>query len=179
LCKTNEPDLIIFMKNNHFVTQEWLMDVITDYSNSPKSYKIYGLASSGNLWLLSCLNDHNHIDFNMTRIRDQLHLPLNANERFDACLMGIPKILYQKHNMNPNNLTEITIENELMQKGAKRHIMQGYYIFNLKSKNDAFNVTPISALFRQITGRCKNHEISKNNLLNELLKRDIDIINNL
>ena len=174
ICKTYHPDLIIFMKSNHFISQDWLKYVIDDYN--PDHNKIYGLSLNYNIFILTFLDDNNIIDIDNSKFIDNKNDP--DVSRIDACLIAIPLKINSKYTMNPINLTEESIAHELKtQFDVEIDSLNNLHthIFNIKSRNDVENVTSMKDLdyfdFKNIDNINKE--------LKDFIIRDIIIMNYL
>jgi len=173
-CKELNPDLIILMKNNHFISKEWLEEIIIDYNKDNFSKNYYGL-NHNNIFFITTLDNNSKICINdNVAIIDERYK--NMNTIFEACLLGIPRYLYLKHDMGYINQTEITINNEILLLGGNPYYNKPTHIFNIKSLNENYNITQLKYIID--TYNNKNVSIyTLNN--NELLLRDIEIINSL
>ena len=138
-CKEFEPDLIIFMKNNHFISKKWFEDIINHYESNIESPNFYGISCRGNISIITCIDDNNHINIKKGLI---CHNTLTPGEMGDACIIGIPREIYLKYNMDPTNLTELSIQQSLINLGYNFYKSNGHWQFNIKSvKNDIENVS--------------------------------------
>ena len=61
-CKGFNPDLIIFMKSNHFISQQWFEDIINHCEHNKESAKFYGISASGNITVITCMDETNSIN---------------------------------------------------------------------------------------------------------------------
>ena len=178
-CKEFNPDLIIFMKNNHFISREWLEEIINDYNNNPFSNNYYGM-NFNNLILITTLNNNKiTCDENSEKFAIIDRRNLNIGGLFTACLLGIPRSLYLKHNINPVNCTENTINFELMTIGGNPYYNLPTHILNIKSLNDNYNVTDMLALTAEYKIKNSKELNIYNTPNNEFIIRDINIIENL
>jgi len=173
ICKKRNPDLIILMKNNHFISQEWINEVIYHLERNSNSKFFYGIGYSGNLNIVAQLKN-NKIDLKNKIIVDKLNI--EPIDKFDACLIGIPRILYKDHDMNPYRQTEYIIQDELIKLKGIRYKIKGCIFFNIKSNNDSENVTPYN---RCIKNKLRTKYIDDELFKNVIIKRDITIINSL
>lgn len=173
ICKKSNPDLIILMKNNHFISQEWINEVIYHLERNSNSKFFYGIGYNGNLNIVAQLKN-NKIDLRNKIIVDRLNM--EPKDKFDACLIGIPRILYKDHNMNPYRQTEYVIQDELIKLKGIRYKIKGCIFFNIKSHNDSENVTSYTRCIKsKLRTKYKDDELLKN----VIIKRDITIINSL
>ena len=88
ICKTYNPDFIIFVKSNHFIDPDWLKFVVDD--NNQNNY--YGISLLSNVFFICSLTSENKIDHNDKYIWDNRnHHPI---KHIDACLIAFPKKIY-------------------------------------------------------------------------------------
>jgi len=138
ICKSHNPDLIILTKSNHFISYDWLKFVIDDNNNN----NFYGLSLLGNTFILCTLTSDNKIDYNDTHIWDLRKE--QPQEQLDACLIALPRNIYNNFDINPYMATEANIYSDLKNIGYFQVLTSQNYIFNIKSKNESTNVTPFS-----------------------------------
>jgi hypothetical protein len=178
-CKEFNPDLIIFMKNNHFISKEWLDEIINNYNNDPFSNNYYGM-NFNNLILVTTLNnnkiacDENNEKFAIIDKRNS-----DIGSLFTACLLGIPRSLYLKHTINPIGCTEVAINFELMSIGGNPYYNLPTHILNIKSSDDHYNVTDMASLTFLYKAKSSKEINIYNTPNNEFIIRDINIIENL
>jgi hypothetical protein len=174
-AKKYNPDLIIFIKSNHFISEEWLKYIINDFNKESNIF--YGMALENNKFIMTLLNKDYNIDTeNNTFIIDNTDKQPTRN--IDACLLAIPKNLYINHEMDPNCLTEIQIRDQLIQLGGKINLQyENHHIFNIKSNSINENVTDLNDILK-IFNIDKNTDKSKIEI-QEKIFRDILLINSL
>lgn len=138
ICKTHDPDLIIIIKSNHFISYDWLKFVIDDNNNN----KFYGLSLTGNTFILSTLTSDNKIDHSNMYIWDLRKE--QPQEQIDACLLALPRNIYNKFDINPFTPTETHMCDQLKNIGYYPVLTNNFYIFNIKSNDESTNVTSFS-----------------------------------
>jgi hypothetical protein len=182
-AKIYNPDLIIIIKSNHFISREWLNYVINDYNSNNNIF--YGMALQSNLFILTYLINVN-IYMNIVDTFNLYGFDLTDTppvQNIDACLIAIPKKLYSNYNMNTYNLTEISIKDELLELGGIiNNQIENFHIFNIKSKNENTNVTPMNSIIDQVKNINLKNIIDLINSEKDIHKnicRDIMLINNI
>lgn len=166
------PDLIFITKNNHFISRKYFIDVVNDYKKNPLSKNYYGMGHYKNNFILCTLNKDGNINYNDIYTND-IYI---KTDMFDACLISIPKILYQNYKLNYHEFTEITLQNDLDKLGGIKHFIYNNYIFNIKSIDNNINITNLDSIKNlPIINKLNDIKILDNNLLYE----DFNIINEI
>lgn len=174
ICRGYNPDLIILMKSNHFISKEWLEFIINDYDEN--SNKVYGLSLNYNIFIMTTLNSDKKIDISNIFYEDHKEIP--PVPKIDAALIAIPRKQYLTLELNPINMSEVSIEHDLINNNAIIISPNNDHIFNIKAINENENVIPFCDMKIWVNyKRFNDNEYSFYEEKNII--RDINIINNL
>jgi hypothetical protein len=134
-CKLLNPDLILVMKSNHFISLEWLEKVIDHDQNNIGKKQFYVISDVKNVFIMLGINNENNIDHTKGMIWNKIaHSPQWGPQH--AALMGIPREIYLKNNVDHNiriNYTEPRWISELAKLGYNKCDFGDDWIFNIKS----------------------------------------------
>lgn len=173
-CKKYNPDLIIFIKNNHFISEEWLRYIINDYDEN--NFKVYGFPFESNIFILTTMLTNGTISDNEIYFID--HRDKQPCKNIEACVIGFPRKVYSIYEMGNSNQTEVTIKNELLKLGVDINFSaEHFHIFNIKSKDPSTNVTDFTWIIHNYP--CKKYTLSQLEEIKDFYQivRDIKLLN--
>lgn len=173
-AKEKNNDLIVFIKSNHFISQEWLDYLLNNFDETKNEFYVFPKES--NVFVITSITSDNSVNIEETYLWDFRHM--NPTNKLEACLIVIPKKIYNIYKMNPICLTEASIYNELINLGTVSHLYKNtnFHLFNIKAIDEKQNITPLLYII-ELEG-IKKIEKSKLILENNIY-RDILQLNNL
>ncbi len=137
ICRGHNPDMIIFIKSNHFISYDCLK-FVTDNINYNN---FFTLPVHSNVCIYGTLNNDYKMDYSDTYVYSHV-----KNDNNIACFISLPRNVYTNYEMNPYDLTECSISTDIIKCGYNPYMLSNFYIFNIKSKDDYSNVTLMSYL---------------------------------
>jgi hypothetical protein len=124
------------MKSNHFISLEWLEKVIEHDQNNIGKKEFYVMSDIKNVLMILAIDKDCNIDHTKGMITyNNAVLPNNNNPEY-TCLIGIPREIYLKNNVDHNiriYYNEVRWIDALANLGYSRRDFGDDWIFNIKS----------------------------------------------
>lgn len=146
-AKSMNPDMIIFMKSNHFVPIKWVDEIVEHDKMNTGNKNFYGF-SQDNAFILTCIDDNGNIDKTNGMILGNIgdtpyikyrHTWFVSKGYGEACCIGIPRQIYLKDKNKPERtiyIQENVWQEGLIALGHRFYETKKHWVFNIKSIKD-------------------------------------------